>query len=55
MNYLDHTRRQKILHYLRPSEAGRRKDSTEYMMPLGSSTLTTVIQYGDKKEKIQLL
>ena len=47
--------KEKILHYLRPSEAGRRKDSTEYLMPLGSSILTTVIQYGVKKEKIQLL
>jgi hypothetical protein len=35
--------------------AGRRKDLTEYLMPLGSSILTTVTQYGVKKEKIQLL
>jgi hypothetical protein len=51
MNCLDYTQRQKILHYLRPSKAGRRKDSTEYLMPLGSSILTTVTQYGVKKRK----
>jgi hypothetical protein len=51
MNCLGHTRRQKILHYLRPSEAGRRKDSTEFLMPLGSSILTTVTQYGGQKRK----
>jgi hypothetical protein len=36
-------------------EAGRRKDSTEYLMPLGSSILTTVTQHGVKKGKIRLL
>jgi hypothetical protein len=38
-----------------PSEAGRRKDSIEYLMPLGSSILTTVTQHGVKKGKIRLL
>jgi hypothetical protein len=52
---LGHTRRQKILHYLRPSEARRRKDSTEFLMQLGSSILTTVTQYGVRKEKVRLL
>jgi hypothetical protein len=51
-NCLDHTRRQKTLHYLRPSEAERRKDSTKYLMQLGLSTPTTVIQHGVKKERI---
>jgi hypothetical protein len=51
MNCLDYTRRQKILHYLRPSEAERRKDSTEYLMQLGLSTPTIVIQQGVKKGK----
>jgi hypothetical protein len=51
MNCLDHTRRQKILHCLQPSEAERRKDSIEYFMPLGSSILTTVTQHGVKKRK----
>jgi hypothetical protein len=51
MNCLGHTRRQKILHCPWPSEAGRRKDSTEYLMPLDSSILTTVTQHGVKKRK----
>jgi hypothetical protein len=51
MNCLDHTRRPKILHYQRPSEAERRRDSTEYLMQLGLSTPTTVIQHGVRKEK----
>jgi hypothetical protein len=55
MNCLDHTRRQKILHCLRPSEAGRRKDLIEYLMPLGSSILTIITQHGVKKGKIWLL
>jgi hypothetical protein len=49
------SRRQKILHYLRPSEAGRRKDSTEFLMLLGSFILTTITQYEIKKEKVRLL
>jgi hypothetical protein len=40
--------------YLRPSEAGRRKGSTEFLMLLGSCTLTTATRYGGKKEKVQL-
>jgi hypothetical protein len=55
MNCLDYTRRRKTLHYLQPSEAERRKDSSEYLMQLGLSTLTTVIQHGVKKERIHLL
>jgi hypothetical protein len=55
MNCLDYTRRRKTLHYLQPSEAERRKDSTEYLMQLGLSTSTTVIQHGVKKERIHLL
>jgi hypothetical protein len=51
MNCLGHIRRRKILHYLRPSEARRRKGSTMFLMLLGSSILTTVTQYGVKKEK----
>jgi hypothetical protein len=51
MNCLDHTRRQKIMHCLRPSEAGRRKDSIERLMPLGSSILTTVTQHRGQKRK----
>jgi hypothetical protein len=51
MNCLDYTRRPKTLHYQRPSEAERRRDSTEYLMQLGLSTPTTVIQRGVKKRK----
>ena len=51
MNCLDHIRRQKILHCLQPSEAGRRKGSIEYLMSLGSSILTTDTQHGVKKRK----
>src|SRR5688500_7049964 len=51
MNCLDHTRRPKILHCQQPSEAERRRDSTEYLMQLGLSTPTTVIQHGVRKEK----
>jgi hypothetical protein len=51
MNCLDPTRRPKILHYQRPSEAERRRDLTEYLMQLGLSTPTTVIQHGVRKEK----
>jgi hypothetical protein len=50
MNCLDYTRRPKTLHYQRPSEAERRRDSTEYLMQLGLSTPTTVIQRGVKKK-----
>jgi hypothetical protein len=55
MTCLGHTRRQKILHCPQPSEAGRRKGSTEYLMPLGSCILTTVTQHGVKKGKIKVL
>jgi hypothetical protein len=48
---LGHTRRQKIPHYPQPSEAGRRKGSTEYLMPSGSCILTTVTKHGVKKRK----
>jgi hypothetical protein len=51
---LGHTRRQKILRYLRPSEAERRKDSTEFLILLGSCTLTTATRYGGEREKMQL-
>jgi hypothetical protein len=51
MNYLGHTRRQKILLYLRPSEARRRKDSTEFLMLLGLCTLTNAT---GEREKMQL-
>jgi hypothetical protein len=39
---LGYTRRPKILHYQRPSEAERRRDLTEYSMQLGLSTPTTI-------------
>ena len=55
MNCLVYTQRPKILHYERPSEAERRRGSTEYLMHLGLSTPTTVIQCGVKKERIHLL
>jgi hypothetical protein len=51
MNCLDYTRRPKTLHYQRPSEAERRRDSTECLMQLSLSTPTTVIQRGVKKRK----
>ena len=51
MNYLVYTQRPKILHYRRPSEAERGKCSTEYLMQLGLSTPTTIIQHGVKKRK----
>jgi hypothetical protein len=40
---------------LRPSEAEKGKGSTEYLMQLGLSTPTTVIQHWVKKERIHLL
>ena len=52
MNCLGHTRRPKIPHYQRPSEVERRRDLTEYLMQLGLSTPTTVIQHEVRKEKI---
>jgi hypothetical protein len=51
MNCWDYTRRPKTLHCQRPSEAERKRDSTEYLMQLGLSTLTTVIKRGVKKRK----
>jgi hypothetical protein len=50
MNCLDHTRRPKTLHCQRPSEAERRKDSTEYLMQLGLSTPTIVATRGQKRK-----
>jgi hypothetical protein len=35
-------------------EGRKKKDSTEYLMQLGLSTPTTVIQHGVKKERILL-
>jgi hypothetical protein len=52
---LGYIQRPKTLHYQRPSEAERRKDSIEYLTQLGLSTPTTAIQRGVKKEKTQLL
>jgi hypothetical protein len=49
---LGYTQRPKILHYQRPSEAERRRGSTEYLTQLGLSTPTTIIQCGVKKERI---
>jgi hypothetical protein len=39
------------MHYQRPSEAGKRRDSTEFSMLLGSCTLTTATHYGGQKRK----
>jgi hypothetical protein len=54
MNCLGHTQRQKILRYPRPSEAERRKGSTEFLMLLGLCTLTTATLYGGERGKMQL-
>jgi hypothetical protein len=51
MNYLDYTQKPKTLNYQQPSEVERRRDSTEYLMQLGLSTPTTVIQHGVKKKE----
>jgi hypothetical protein len=51
MNCLGYIQRPKTLHYQRPSEAERRKDSTEYLTQLGLFTPTTATQRGVKKEK----
>jgi hypothetical protein len=51
MNCLGYIQRPKTLHYQRPSEAKRRKDSTEYLTQLGLSTPTTAIKCGVKKRK----
>jgi hypothetical protein len=51
MNYLVYTQRPKILHYRQPSEAEKGKGSTEYLMQLGLSTPTTIIQHEVKKRK----
>jgi hypothetical protein len=41
MNYLDHILRQKIMHYPLPSEVEKRRDLTEFLTLLASSTPTT--------------
>jgi hypothetical protein len=51
MNCLGYIRRPKILHCQRPSEAEKRKDSTECLMQSGLSTPTIAIQRGGKKRK----
>jgi hypothetical protein len=51
MNCLGYIRRPKTLHCQRPSEAEKRKDSTECLMQSGLSTPTIAIQCGGKKRK----